>query len=117
MNTEAIEKINFKTHYSENQFIQGCRHRQDQLCIGTEYYQGLAYFHNYEYRHLLRSLGDYKNWTGEKLHISWNKAYKAIHDGFVKAGLETAGFSIEHTRIIAKVLRMKPNKLIKAYHD
>ena len=118
MNIEAIEKINFRKVYKlpidELRILQ----KQDELCIGTKHYQGLAWFHNYEYRHLLRSKGDYEEWKNvERPKKSWNKLYKQIHDAFLKAGLETDGFSKEHTKIIERILNFKKGYLIKAYHE
>ena len=115
MNVEAIQKINFKKVHNDMSTFSICN-KQDELCIGTEHYQGLSYFHNYEYRHLLRGLGDYREWKVDHVKRPWHKSYKMIHDHFVKAGLETAGFSTAHTTIIAKVLNFDVDRLINIYH-
>ena len=141
-------KINFKTvHTSKcSQEQYNTWRSQDEKAIGTPKYQGLAYFHNYEYRHLLRDWSDFEelahrksfrlisNWNdpkawpnkndygsidNERLQYAeknWHILYKAIHDSFVKEGLKTDGFSVSHTKIIAQTLHINEKALIDVYH-
>lgn len=64
----------------------------------------MRWFHNHEYRHLLRSYGDYKDWGGTKSIKKFEEAYAEIKKQFKKHQLKTHGFSDEHTIIIARVL-------------
>jgi hypothetical protein len=93
------------------------RYDASKASIGTNHYDGVAWFHNHEYRFVLRSPGDYQEFWQLK-HAPrgawWQRKYKAIHDGFLAAGLPTNGFSSEHTAIIGKVLR-RPG-LVAIYH-
>jgi len=78
----------------------------------------MAYFHNYTYRHLLRSPGDYQEFKNLKTAPSskwWDTKYQEIRTAFETAGFPLNGFSIEHTKIIDKILSFK-GKLIKIYH-
>jgi hypothetical protein len=78
-----------------------------------------GWFHNYEYRHLLRTaydMGQWKNWKS----IQWDwfeKKYEQLYSEFKNAGLEVSGFSVEHSRVIEKVFGFKNNEIVKAYHS
>jgi hypothetical protein len=77
------------------------------------------YFHNYEYRHLLRSPDCYKEFKSLKFCPSiqwWENKYNHIHKEFKNAGLDPNGFSLQHTAIIDKVLKFK-GRLIVIYHE
>lgn len=77
------------------------------------------YFHNYEYRHLLRGPGhfaDFKNLKRVPTVKWWNRKYNEIFLAFQKAGLPPSGFSMAHTKIIEKVLNFKSELLMRAYH-
>lgn len=79
----------------------------------------IPYFHNYEYRHLLRSVGDYREFKKLKKSPSvkwWNNKYLQIKAAFEQAGLEVSGFSVKHTKLIEKILYFKPGVLITVYH-
>ena len=79
----------------------------------------IPYFHNYEYRHLLRSAGDYQEFKRLKKAPNqkwWNTKYLKIATAFEQAGLDPSGFSVKHTAIIEKILHFKAGVLIVAYH-
>ena len=85
MNIEAIEKIEFRKINKDNYYF-AAMDTQDKLCIGTKYYQGLAYFWNHEYRHVLRDAS--------------YSIRKKVHNSFVKAGLHPSGLTRKHDAII-----------------
>ena len=63
----------------------------DRSFIGTEHYMGLAYFHNYIYRHILR----------DDPSISQRRK---IHAALLKRGLKPIDVSYEHNEVIAKYM-------------
>ena len=92
-------------------------YRKDRKRVGKPSYQGRAYFHAYEYRHLLRGYGDFKEWAGSrKLPRSWRESYRMIHTRMLRAGLDVSGFSEAHTKIIANVLGFDESYMVKVYH-
>ena len=124
MNVQAIDKIDFRKVHSIGKDFDKWLNRfsmlmkQDEMCIGTKHYQGLAYFHNHSYRHILRR-GEYmefvRNSKFSKANRSWNKSYKMIHDSFVAAGLKTDGYTEKHTEIIASVLGIDKDYLVDQF--
>jgi len=77
------------------------------------------WFHNHEYRHLLRSPGEYQEFKGLKRHNSvlFNKRYTELKKALKKASLDPSGFSKLHTAIIAKVFKFDIAYLINVYHS
>jgi len=61
----------------------------DRTLIGTPDYMGIAFFWNYEYRHLLRD--------------ATPKKRKKVHDKLIAAGLSCGGRSVHHEMIVEKV--------------
>lgn len=77
----------------------------------------INYFHNYAYRHLLRSPRAYAEWKQLKRAPSskwWDSRYNDIYRAFQRENLEPNGFSAKHTEIIDRILNMK-GKAIAAY--
>lgn len=79
----------------------------------------MKWFHSHEYRHVLRSLGEYENYWKDKVTLKrsqsvrwWDRKYHQIFQAFQKAGLAPDGFSEAHTAIIEKILRFKPGALM-----
>jgi TPR repeat protein len=64
----------------------------DELRVGTPLYGGVGYFWNTEYKHTLREL-------------PW-PARKAVHDTWLKHGLELDGRSGDHLVLMEQVLRI-----------
>jgi hypothetical protein len=62
--------------------------RRDEGRIGTQFYQGLAYFWAHKYRFHLR---------GED---STNKRCRAVHHALLKEGLELGGTTARHDQIV-----------------
>ncbi len=62
----------------------------DESFIGSDNYMGVAWFHNYEYRHDMRGLSIAKR--------------KKIHDAMVKAGLDLSGIGQKHNTIMAQFI-------------
>ena len=76
----------------------------------------MAYFHNHEYRHLLRQ-GYYQQWKqANHVDAPWWTLYQTIKEKFIAAGIETNGYSKAHTTIIAQVLGFDEAFLIDVYH-
>ena len=69
----------------------------DRTLIGTPNYLGIAFFWNYEYRHLLRD--------------ATPKQRKKVHDKLIAAGLSCGGRSDKHKEIVMKVC--EPHTLIR----
>tara|TARA_R110002167_G_scaffold59891_1_gene169621 strand:+ start:680 stop:1108 length:429 start_codon:yes stop_codon:yes gene_type:complete len=63
----------------------------DRSFIGTEHYMGLAYFHHYGYRHILR----------DDPSIAQRRR---IHAELLKRGLKVNEMSKEHNEVIAKYM-------------
>ncbi len=78
----------------------------------------LPYFHNYEYRHLLRSADYMMEWKKhKKCLVKWfDRKYAELYEAFQVAGLATDGFSIEHSKVIESVFGFKNNEIVNAYH-
>lgn len=78
----------------------------------------MTYFHNIEYRHLLRSEADYHQWcTATIVEKPWDYLYQTIKEEFEAEGLDPSGFSPRHTTIIARVLGFNEAYLIEVYHQ
>jgi len=77
------------------------------------------WFHNHEYRHLLRDADYMQQWKGhETCQVVWfEKKYTELKKAFQNAGLEVDGFSIHHTAIIASTFKINIKKLMSAYHE
>jgi hypothetical protein len=79
------------------------------------------YFHNYEYRHLLRSSAYMAEWREFKSYppITFEKLYRKLRKELRRRSLSLDGFSLNHTLTIASVFKFTPQqtiKLIRAYH-
>ena len=64
-------------------------HKIDKEFVGTANYMGLAYFWSHAYKHSLRDASQ--------------KQRQRVHKAFLAAGLELAGESPDHDKIIRKV--------------
>ena len=64
----------------------------DKRYVGTDDYLGVAYFWNYEYRHYLRDTTNHRR--------------KRVHDLFLKEGLDVAGSSDRHLKIIQNITNL-----------
>lgn len=87
--------------------LQSSQYNVDKRNIGTSKYSGIAWFHSREYRHILRSPGDYADAKGLKRAPStrqWCAKYKRIHDSLLSAGLDVSGNSPEHDEIVYGIL-------------
>ena len=87
---------------------------QDKARVGTRHFQGMAWFHAYAYRFVLRSPTAYQQMKGRKTCPAskwWTKKYQAIHHALLDAGLDVSGCSPAHTTIIEKVLRFPAGAL------
>lgn len=67
-------------------------HELDQKLTGTPDYMGMTYFWGYEYRHYLRDASPSQR--------------RRVHKQFLDQGLDVAGESQEHLRIIRSVLKV-----------
>ncbi len=67
----------------------GKLHALDQTLVGTPDYMGLAYFWSHEYRHYLRAATATQRC--------------AVHDAWLKAGLELTGESSQHMQLITNI--------------
>ena len=67
-------------------------HELDTKYVGTNNYLGVAYFWNYEYRHYLRDTTNHRR--------------KRVHDLFLKEGLDVAGSSDRHLKIIQNITNL-----------
>lgn len=63
---------------------------RDQAYVGTDAYQGMAYFWSHEYRHYLRDCKD-----SQRIRV---------HDAFVKEALSLSGESPRHLEIIKEAI-------------
>jgi len=75
--------------FTEDQMVL----RRDKCYVGTELYQGKAYFWSHEFRHLLRG-------TNPKMR-------REIHGRFLAEELEPAGDSPDHRRILREFFGAK----------
>lgn len=79
------------------------------------------YFHNYEYRHLLRSSSYMGEWKGCRNYpyVTFERLYKNLKRELKRKKLSPSGFSFRHTLTIADVFKFNANQtidLIRAYH-
>jgi len=73
--------------------------RRDKLRLGTELYQGKAYFWAYKYRFWMRGDGHGNGYKG----ISIERARRIIHQRFLEEGLSLDGETQKHDEIINEV--------------
>ena len=67
----------------------------------------LPYFHNYEYRHLLRSPDHLQNWTKKPISAKkFDLLYDNLATELTKKKLKLNGHSKKHTKVIAEVLKL-----------
>jgi hypothetical protein len=73
--------------------------KRDECYLGTELYQGKAYFWNHKYRHWMRGDAHGNGYRG----ISIENARRKIHKQFLDEGLDLAGETARHDEIINEV--------------
>ena len=78
-----------------------------------------AWFHNYEYRFLLRFPDCMSLEKGHKrTETKWfGRKYAELKRNFREAGLDVAGFSEDHTIIIAQTFGLSEYELLCQYHN
>jgi hypothetical protein len=66
-----------------------------------------AWFHNYEYRHLLRSPSDYAEWRGlKRVPVkAFERKYSQLKKAFIAAKLPVSGCSPDHDKIISRIFK------------
>ena len=79
---------------------------RDDMRIGTDFYQGIAYFWHYKYRFWMRGDAHGNGYKGMPL----KKALMAIHKRFLDEGLALAGETQRHDEIINEVFGMNDYK-------
>jgi len=89
MNIKAIKKIDFRKQNSWTHAEYEILNRQDELCLGTKHYQGLAWFWAYKYRHVMRDCT--------------NRQRVQIHNALVKAKISLVGETKKHDEIVNRI--------------